>query len=97
MVSVSISTVFILPYSVPSAEGQDSHHQKKKSPGYDTKLSDGETPVMLELWGIQITPSSPLLPGPLWPGVVLFIRVLSMGQIELFENDLNSIGILDAI
>ena len=25
---------------------------------------------MLELWGMQSTPSLPLLPGPLWPGVV---------------------------
>ena len=30
-------------------------------PGYDTKQSDGEGPVMLGLWGIQNTPS--LLPG----------------------------------
>ncbi len=38
---------------------------------------------MLELWGMQCTPS--LLPGPLWPGVVALERVLSMGQIELFD------------
>ena len=25
---------------------------------------------MLEHWGMQSTPSSPSLPGPLWPGVV---------------------------
>ena len=48
--------------------------------GYDTKQSDGESPVMLELWGMQSTPSLPSLPGPLWPG-----RILSMGQIELFD------------
>ena len=24
---------------------------------------------MLELWGMRSTPSFPLLPGPLWPGV----------------------------
>ena len=41
-----------------------------KSPGYETKQSNGETLVMLELWGVQNTPSLPLLPGPLWPGVV---------------------------
>ena len=35
-------------------------------PGYDTKQSDSEVPVMLELWGMQSTPSLPLLPGPLW-------------------------------
>ena len=35
-----------------------------KCPGYD-KQSDGEAPVMLELWGMWSTPSLPLLPGPL--------------------------------
>ena len=39
-------------------------------PGYDTKQSDGEVPVMLDLWGMQSTPSLPSLPGPLWPRVV---------------------------
>ena len=36
-------------------------------PGHDTKQSDGEVPVMLELWGMQRIPSLPLLPGLLWP------------------------------
>ena len=45
-------------------------------PGYNTKQSDGEVPVMLELWGMQSTPSLPSLPGPLWPGVVVPYRVL---------------------
>ena len=39
-------------------------------PGYDTKQSDGEVPLRLELWGMRCTPLLPLLPGPLWPGVV---------------------------
>ena len=39
---------------------------------------------MLELWGMRSTPSSPLLPDSLWPGVVAPDRVLSMGEIELF-------------
>ena len=39
---------------------------------------------MLELWGMQCTPSLPSLPGPRWPGVVVLDRVLSMGQIKLF-------------
>ena len=34
-------------------------------PGYDTKQSDGETAVMLELWEIWCTPSLPSLLGPL--------------------------------
>ena len=51
--------------------------------GYDTKQSDGDVPVMMELWGMRSTPSLPFLPGHLWPGVVALDRVLSMGQIEL--------------
>ena len=39
--------------------------------GYDTKQSDDEVPVMLELWEMW---SNPLLPPD---------RVVSMGQIEL--------------
>ena len=50
---------------------------------YDTKQSDGEVPVMLELWGIRGTPSWSSLPGPLWLGVVVSDRVLCIGQIEL--------------
>ena len=38
---------------------------------------------MLELWGMWSTSSLPLLPDPLWPGVVAPDRILSMGQIEL--------------
>ena len=48
-------------------------------PGYDTKQSDGEVPAMLELWGMQSTPSLPSLPGPLLPGVVAPDRALFMG------------------
>ena len=33
-----------------------------------------------------VNPSSPLLPGPLWPGMVVPIWVPSKGQIDLFEN-----------
>ena len=49
---------------------------------YDTKRSDGEAPV-LELWGMCSTPSLPLPPGPL--RVVAPDRILSMGQIKLFD------------
>ena len=52
-------------------------------PGYDIKQSDDEVPVMLALWGMQSTPSLPLLPGSLWPGLVTPDRILSMGQIEI--------------
>ena len=54
-------------------------------PGYDIKQSDGEAPVMLELWGMGSTPSLSLLPGPIWPEVVAPDWVLSMGQLELFD------------
>ena len=50
------------------------------------KQFDGETPVMLELWGMWSTPLLPLLFGPLWPRVVAPDRVLSKGQIELNCN-----------
>ena len=52
-------------------------------PGYDTKQSDGEASVILELWGIWSTLSLPSVLGPLWPRVVASDRVLSMDQIEL--------------
>ena len=48
-------------------------------PGYDTKQFNGEVPAVLELWGMRSTPLLPLLPGPLWPGVVAPDRALSMG------------------
>ena len=37
---------------------------------YDTKQSDADVPVLLELWGMQGTLSLPSLPGPLCPRVV---------------------------
>ena len=60
-----------------SANGWD--HPPNECPGYDTKQSDGEVPAVLELWGMQSNPSLPLLPGPLWSGVVAPDRALSMG------------------
>ena len=43
------------------------------------KRSDGEAPVMLEIWGMRSTLSLPLLPGPLWPVMTAPDRALSMG------------------
>ena len=60
-----------------SAEGLDP--PPNECPAYDTKQSDGEVPVMLELWEMWSTPSLPSLPGPIWPGVVAPDRALSMG------------------
>ena len=42
------------------------------------KTSDGETPVLLELWGMWSAPSLPLQPGPVKSGVVAPERVLSI-------------------
>ena len=63
-------------------EGQDSPNEY---PEYDIKQSDGEAPVMLELWGMQSSPSLPSLQGAFWPGAVAFDRVLSMRRVELFD------------
>ena len=52
---------------------------------YDIKQSHGKAPVMLELWGMQSTPSLPSFQGPLWVGVVAPDRVPFIGQIELFD------------
>ena len=41
-----------------SAEGHDSPNE---CPGYDIKQSDRETSVILDLWGMRSTPSSPSL------------------------------------
>ena len=50
---------------------------------YDTKQSDGEVPVMQELWGMRSNLLLLSLPGQLWPRVVVPNKILSMGQIEL--------------
>ena len=60
-------------------------HTHNKCPGYDTKQSDSEASVMLELWGKRSIPSLLLLSDPLWPGVVAPDRDPSMGQRELFD------------
>ena len=52
-------------------------------PDIDTKQSDGEVPVMFDLWGIRSTPSLPLFPGLHWPGGIATDRALFMGQIEI--------------
>ena len=59
--------------------------QRSKTPWTSVlnKQSDGEVPLMLELWGMQSTSSLLSLPDPLWSGVVAPGRVLSMGQKEL--------------
>ena len=59
---------------------------KKKCSVYDPKLHPG---VRLKFWslvGCGVTCSLPLLPGPLWPRVMVSVRVSALGQIELFEK-----------
>ena len=63
-----------------SAEGKDSSNE---CPQYNTKQSDGQDPVMLELWRVRSTPLLPSLPGQLWPVLIAPDRVLSMGQHEI--------------
>ena len=55
-----------------------------KCPGYDINSADGEPPV-LEIWRMWSIPSLPLLPRPLWPGLVVPVMVLSMVQTEPFN------------
>ena len=47
-----------------SAVGQDSPNECRE---YDTKRSDGEALLMLDLWGMQSTPLLPSIPDSLWP------------------------------
>ena len=51
-------------------------------PEYDTKQFESKVPVLLELYGMWSTHLLPLLPGPLWPGMVAHDWTLSMGKIE---------------
>ena len=41
---------------------------------------------VLKLWVMTSTPALALIPGPLWPGLDVLVRVLSIGQIKLFNN-----------
>ena len=65
-----------------SAEEWNLSHPNEY-PGYDTRQSDGEVSVMLDVWGMRSTPSLKSLPAPLWPEVEVPNRIFSMGQIEL--------------
>ena len=72
-------------YTGPVGWGCRIHrlHLPNECPGYDTKQSEGEVPVRLELWGMRSTHSLSLLPGPLWLIMVAPDRALSIDQIEL--------------
>ena len=49
------------------------------------------------LWEYGVTSSLPLLPGPLWLGVVVPDNILSIYKIDLSKNDVFLTGILDTI
>ena len=66
-------------FNTPTAPLQKGKSPTQQVSCYDTKQSDGEVPVMLELWGMLSTPLLPSLPGPLWLGLVAPDRALSMG------------------
>ena len=69
--------------NTPSVSLQKGKTLSNKCPGYNTKQSDGEVPIMLELWGMQSIPLLPSLPFPLWLRVVATDRVLSMRILEV--------------
>ena len=48
-----------------SFSAEEYPHPLNECPGYDTKQSDDEASVMLELWRMQSTSLLPSLPGPL--------------------------------
>ena len=60
-------------------------HLHNEYPGKVTELSYGEAPVMMEICGMKSISSFSSLPGPLWSRVAAPNKVLSMGQIELFD------------
>ena len=70
-------------WKTPTASLQRGKTMPQMYPGYGTKQSDGDVSVMLELWGMQSTPASSSLQGPLWHGVVASDRVLFIVQLEL--------------
>ena len=79
-----LSLSVVLPSRVglsntPTASVQKGKISLNVCTGYDSKQSDGEVPVMLELWRMRSTPSLPFLPCPFWPGMVAPYRALSLG------------------
>ena len=65
---------------ISPAEGQDPLLQKRGYPGYDTKL---HLMIWLHFWKSW---EYWLLPSPLWPGMVVPVRVPSERIIVLFKN-----------
>ena len=53
-----------MAHSAGAIEYTEGQYSFNECPGYDTKQSDGESPVILRM---QRTPLLPSLPGVLWP------------------------------
>ena len=71
--------------------------QEKESPGYNIKL---HLMVRLQFWRSEecwLLSSLTLIPGPLWLKVVVPVRLLSMGQTDLFKNYLVLISLFNSI
>ena len=77
--------IYIYIRYVPTVHCRTVRSQKQESSVWLKTASDGEAPVILELWGMQSTPSLSLLPRPLSLYVVAPDWVLSMSLIELFD------------
>ena len=58
----------------------DEYDHPHECPGYETKQSDGEVPVMLELWGMSFIP---IAPRSILVRMVVLDCILSKGLIEL--------------
>ena len=70
-------------YTIGNCEGVRHHPRPTSVLDMANKQSDGEVPVILELLGMQSTPSLLSLLGQLRPEVVAPDSILSKGQIEL--------------
>ena len=89
-ITSNISIWFANPVAIEKVAFGSSLAERGKNisndyPRYDTKPSDGETPV-LELCRMWNTPSVRLHLSFLRPRVVITVRVLSDGQIELLNH-----------
>ena len=62
--SIDYCPIQLVLQNAPTTSLQRSKTPPNECPGYDTKQSDSEAPVILELWGMLSTPSLPSLPGP---------------------------------
>ena len=51
--------------------------------------------MLLELWGMQSTPSLPSLPGSFWPQVIAPYTVFSMCSIKIFYIFAQSTGAVE--